>query len=143
MPVVLATTPLPTGAMKKMAKMTRREKILIVFGGIVLLAIFGVRLFPQRQAHAERRQRVKPQKFRPDFRINDFRPSQAVKAFPAIENPPHVNAETANEMLQPNELVLGVTVDGVARAYPINMLTGPSREIFNDTLGDRSIAATW
>jgi len=41
------------------------------------------------------------------------------------------------------ELVIGVVVDGKARAYPINMLTGPSREIINDVLGSRSIAATW
>ena len=26
---------------------------------------------------------------------------------------------------------------------PINMLTNPTREIINDTLGGRSIAATW
>jgi hypothetical protein len=42
-----------------------------------------------------------------------------------------------------NELVLGVVVNGEARAYPINMLTGPSREIINDTLGGTAIAATW
>ena len=32
---------------------------------------------------------------------------------------------------------------GQARAYPINMLTGPSREIINDVLGGVPIAATW
>jgi hypothetical protein len=41
------------------------------------------------------------------------------------------------------DLVLGVVVGDAARAYPINMLTGPSREIINDTLGGRAIAATW
>ena len=40
-------------------------------------------------------------------------------------------------------LVLGVTVGEESRAYPINMLTGPSREILNDALGGRAIAATW
>ena len=42
-----------------------------------------------------------------------------------------------------NELVLGVVVNGKARAYPINMLTGPAREIINDQLGGAAIAATW
>ena len=42
-----------------------------------------------------------------------------------------------------SELVLGVTVGKESRAYPINMLTGPSREILNDTLGGQAIAATW
>jgi len=39
--------------------------------------------------------------------------------------------------------VLAVTVGEQSRAYPINMLTGPEREILNDTLGGRAIAATW
>ena len=42
-----------------------------------------------------------------------------------------------------NELVIGVEVNGQARAYPINQLTGPQREIINDVLGDTAIAATW
>jgi hypothetical protein len=39
--------------------------------------------------------------------------------------------------------VLGVVVGKEARAYPINMLTNPTREIINDKLGGRAIAATW
>lgn len=42
-----------------------------------------------------------------------------------------------------NELVIGVEVNGKARAYPINQLTGPQREIINDELGGTAIAATW
>lgn len=42
-----------------------------------------------------------------------------------------------------NELVIGVVVNGAARAYPINQLTGPQREIINDVLGGTAIAATW
>lgn len=41
------------------------------------------------------------------------------------------------------ELVLGVEINGESRAYPINMLTGPSREVFNDTLGDTNVVVTW
>ena len=41
------------------------------------------------------------------------------------------------------ELVIGVEVNGQARAYPINQLTGPQREIINDELGGKVIAATW
>jgi hypothetical protein len=36
-----------------------------------------------------------------------------------------------------------VMINGESRAYPINMLTGPSREILNDRLGGTAIAATW
>jgi hypothetical protein len=49
----------------------------------------------------------------------------------------------AERVVRPNELVLGVVVEGKARAYPINMLTGPRREIINDELGGKAIAATW
>ena len=62
---------------------------------------------------------------------------------PALtEFPRRLVREAASE-LNPDELVLGVEVGGEARAYPINMLSGPNREIFNDTLGGRPIAATW
>jgi hypothetical protein len=38
---------------------------------------------------------------------------------------------------------LGIALEDQARAYPINMLTGPRREVINDTLAGREIAATW
>jgi len=47
------------------------------------------------------------------------------------------------DQLNPDETVLGVTVNGQSRAYPINMLSGPTREIINDDLGGIAIAATW
>ena len=66
------------------------------------------------------------------------------RAFAAITNAPVLAADKASErVVRPNELVLGVVVDGKARAYPINMLTGPRREIINDELGGKAIAATW
>ncbi len=73
----------------------------------------------------------------------DFRPVQVVPAFPPITEFPVKSVQEAAGMLNPSELVLGVTVGKESRAYPINMLTGPQREILNDTLGGRSIMATW
>jgi hypothetical protein len=64
-------------------------------------------------------------------------------SFPAIVTPDSVTAAEADKELQPDELVLGVEVNGEARAYPINMLSGPQREIINDNLGGLPIAATW
>ena len=52
-------------------------------------------------------------------------------------------AGDVTDQVSDNELVLGVVVSGKARAYPLNMLTGPRREIINDKLGGRHIAATW
>ncbi len=73
----------------------------------------------------------------------DFRAIQVVPPLPALTKFPRKPVREAGAELNPSELVLGVEVGGEARAYPINMLTGPEREILNDTLGGQPIAATW
>ena len=73
----------------------------------------------------------------------EFRPRQVVKPFAVIKNAPIKEADEIGDMVRDDELVVGVVVGGKARAYPINMLTNPTREIINDDLGGRSIAATW
>lgn len=73
----------------------------------------------------------------------EFKPVQVVKPFKAIVDAPHVPVDQAAKWVKDDELVLGVSLKGAARAYPINMLTNPTREIINDTLGARKIAATW
>lgn len=73
-----------------------------------------------------------------------FQPVTVIhRVFPPIEDVPHVGADQAGGLVRDEELVLGVVVGAEARAYPINTLTGPQREIVNDTLGDSAIAATW
>ena len=72
-----------------------------------------------------------------------FAPFQVVPPFPAITNAPVVAGMAINGEVTENELVLGVELNGESRAYPINMLTGPDREIINDRLGGVAIAATW
>jgi hypothetical protein len=74
---------------------------------------------------------------------DDFKPMRVVQAFPPLTRFPIKSIRAARDSLSPAELVLGVTVGKESRAYPINMLTGPEREILNDTLGGRAIAATW
>lgn len=74
---------------------------------------------------------------------DDFDPVRLLDPFPPITDIPIVPAAQAKGKVQDNELVLGVVVNGEARAYPINTLTGPRREILNDQLGNRAIAATW
>ena len=62
---------------------------------------------------------------------------------PPIVNAPFIKAGDVVDQVRPEELVLGIVIAGEARAYPINMLVGPEREIINDTVGGRAIAATW
>lgn len=52
-------------------------------------------------------------------------------------------ASEVTDAINQDELVIGITIDGESRAFPLNMLTGPSREIVNDELGGQPIAATW
>ena len=60
-----------------------------------------------------------------------------------IVNAPFLKASEVTAQVTDNELMLGVEIEGQARAYPINMLTGPSREIVNDTIGNVHLAAAW
>jgi len=73
----------------------------------------------------------------------EFRPRRVLPPRPPIVEPEHLDADDVDDEVTGNELVLGVVVGGQARAYPINMLTGPVREIITDRLGGRAIAATW
>jgi hypothetical protein len=62
---------------------------------------------------------------------------------PIVDAPFVRGKDATDEFVTDSELVLGVVVNGEPRAYPINMITGPRREIVNDRLGGIPIAATW
>ena len=73
----------------------------------------------------------------------DFEPFHYQNPFPVIDNIPVFDLAEADQELEPNDLVLGVEINGSARAYPIAMISQPIREVFNDHLGGAAIAATW
>jgi hypothetical protein len=62
-------------------------------------------------------------------------------AIPAIDNPNFLTATEADSEYAPDELILGVAINGEARAYSVNLLS--RHEIVNDTVGGRKIAVTW
>ncbi len=62
-------------------------------------------------------------------------------AIPAILDPRFAAASDADDWMAPNELVLGVSINGDNRAYSIPFLS--SREIVNDVVGGEKIAVTW
>jgi len=66
-----------------------------------------------------------------------------LRPFRAIQDAKFIAADKVTKQVTDQELVLGLVINGEAKAYPINMLCGPSREIINDTLGGKAIAATW
>jgi len=57
----------------------------------------------------------------------------------AINDPTYVEASEAE--IKPNSWVLGVVIDGQARAYSLNLLN--THEVVNDTIGDTNFAAVW
>jgi len=76
-------------------------------------------------------------------RASDFAPIRVVPPFPAITNATFIKGQSVTDEVTKSELVLGCVINDEARAYPINMLTNPQREIVNDRLGGVPIAATW
>lgn len=64
----------------------------------------------------------------------DFQPKKLMTPCKAIVSAEFIDVKSVTDQVSDGELVIGVVVNGNARAYPINMLTGPSREIINDEL---------
>lgn len=57
----------------------------------------------------------------------------------AIDAPQFVSARQANVL--PDSWVLGVLIDGKARAYSLRLLS--SHEVVNDSIGSTHFAAVW
>ncbi len=60
---------------------------------------------------------------------------------PAIFDPEFIEAGEASSLLRPDDLVIGVSINGDHRAYGVAFLSGD--EVVNDTVGGRPIAVTW
>lgn len=63
------------------------------------------------------------------------------EGFPLNVNPEIVSAEEAE--LGDDDIVMGVVINGEARAYPVNYMNGPTNEVVNDSLGGQAIAPSW
>lgn len=62
-------------------------------------------------------------------------------AIPAILDPEFVTVVEANQQIDDDEKVLGISINGESRAYSIPMLS--RHEIVNDVVGGVPIAVTW
>jgi hypothetical protein len=62
-------------------------------------------------------------------------------AIPAVVEPEFVSGPEANGQMSPQEPVLGLVVNGEARAYSLWQLD--AHEIVNDVVGGVPVAATW
>jgi hypothetical protein len=64
-----------------------------------------------------------------------------VGGIPAIDEPQFVRGDAADAQMSAGEPVLGVVIDGRARAYSLWHLD--AHEIVNDRIEGTAIAATW
>ncbi len=84
---------------------------------------------------------------RTDFSKHDVPLSQFLSGgppkdgIPAINRPTFVSLEEAARDLSPTEPVIGLVVNGEAKAYPLRVLTW--HEIANDTIGGVPVAVTY
>jgi len=62
-------------------------------------------------------------------------------AIPAILEPVFLSGAEADSQMSSDEMVLGILLDGEARAYSLWQLD--AHEIVNDSLGSLPIAPTW
>ena len=62
-------------------------------------------------------------------------------AIPAILDPEFVEVGVADTEMTPDELVLGLSINGESKAYSVPMLS--SHEIVNDVVGGVPLAVTW
>ena len=64
-----------------------------------------------------------------------------VGRIPAINDPKFISGRKADRQMRPEEPVLGVVVNGEARAYSLWQLD--NHEIVNDEIAGTAFAATW
>lgn len=63
------------------------------------------------------------------------------EGFPLNVDPEIVGAQDAE--LGAGDMVMGIVINGEARAYPVNYMNGPFNEVVNDHLGGQAIAPSW
>src|SRR5688572_6256391 len=72
-----------------------------------------------------------------------FAPIRFLERQAPLTNSEVKSAMDLTSVLGSEDLVVGISVNDEARAYPLNAITRPPREIINDTVGETPIAMTW
>jgi hypothetical protein len=60
---------------------------------------------------------------------------------PALFNPEYISAKEAERLLDPEERVLGLKINGVARAYPLRIMSW--HELVNDEIAGIPYLVSW
>jgi hypothetical protein len=84
------------------------------------------------------------EQMRPSTGAEDFSPTSVVAPQQPVTDVTVRPVREVADLLEPSDSVLGVEIEGEARAYPLAMLNqSPERKVVNDTLAGRPIAATY
>jgi len=62
-------------------------------------------------------------------------------AIPALTQPEFISVDQADRLWKPSERVLGVALNGGAKAYPLRILNW--HELVNDSVGGQPVLVTW
>jgi hypothetical protein len=123
-------------------------RALRLFAGLFTVGLWGLAGPPGAPAQSPLPPDAPPalQAFDTDLTNTIIDPSELRRgapkdAIPAIDNPSFVSLDAARDWIAPKEPVIAVEHDGVARAYPLQILTW--HEIVNDTIGDTPVAVTF
>ncbi|MGD2050094.1 MAG: DUF3179 domain-containing protein [Chloroflexota bacterium] len=77
----------------------------------------------------------------PEVNLDHIRQLLPQDSIRSIDDPQFVPASDGTVFMEPDEKVIGLVINGDARAYPIPILS--NHEIVNDIVGDEPIAITW
>ncbi len=78
-----------------------------------------------------------------DPRPEAYRPPPAIVAQPPIIEPEVVRIADVDPLfIRPDDLVVGIEIDGEARAYSLNHMDHMQRTVINDVVADQPIAVT-
>ena len=132
---------------KKLRRILIGAIVIIAGTGLGLLIAFEVenRLFERRLEAVGEINATTGSPLQPGMEPGpeNYSPMVALSPQPEVVEFDIAPADGDDLDVRDDELVVGVVIDGEARAYPINMLTMPQREIINDELAGREIAVTW
>ena len=74
----------------------------------------------------------------PETEVRTLLPKDGI---PAIDAPEYASVKDAGGFMQPDEMVIGININGEKRAYSVPLLS--SHEIVNDVVGGSAVSVTW
>ena len=126
-----------------MPKISITKLLIVPVVGVVLVFMFvpGAQRFGQRLLSDTETIALPDDSEKGPGRTLDLVTLLDYDAIPAILEPDFVSAGEAEAWMDDTEQVLGVSINGDHRAYPIRVLS--RYEIVNDDVGGVPIAVTW